>query len=459
MTGRPLSPEDARRLLHDAVEAVEPAPDAVRRIHDGYRRRGRTRRIQGAAAGVVAIACAVAAAVVAPLIGQPSRVSRHAVTPAGQAPSAAALAAAIRAGQRAEHDDSGAPVSQLGLLGPEAAWVLDGNGLFRTADAGVQWAPITPPVSDPLANILCVTFSGPQDGWAIVGHPESATAMISIDRTTDGGHSWSVVPLPGSGNSVTTASISFAGPADGFAAFNHYQQPHAQVFTTDDGGAQWHLVSAAGPAVGAGIEFTSPGDGWGIDDSGRLYRTTDGGLHWSQPQLPGLGQQARQSGHGAAASASLPAFFGRLGVLLVREPGSASPAGQAEVDTTDDGGRSWQSHPLPFDVGAQLYQSAAQMPFAAAGPGAWFYFGSSELGDKTYAMVTFLRATTDGGRSWTAILPNLGVTGIQLLAFATPSDGWAVVRDCVGIGCPGTGWLLLFTSDGGRDFTAVRPPG
>jgi photosystem II stability/assembly factor-like uncharacterized protein len=456
MTTGPLSPEEARRLLHDAVEAVEPTPDAVRRIHDGYRRRRNVRRVQGAAAGVAVIACAVAAVVFLPLLGQPGRPGQHAPRPAGLPPSAAALAAAIRAGQRAEHDDSAtAPVGQFGVLGPEAAWVLDGNGLFTTADAGARWVKITPPVSDPLANILCVTFSGPQHAWAIVLHPESAPSIVSLDRTTDGGHSWSAVSLPAAVSSLSAGSVSFANSADGFAAFSEYQQPHALVFATTDGGAHWHQVTAGAPAVGAGIEFTSASDGWGITDSGRLYGTTDGGLRWTEARLPGLGQWTSE----AEPTVSLPVFFGQDGVLLVRGPGGGLAAGQAQIDTTDNDGLSWQPHSLPFSANAELYQSAAQMPFAVLGPDAWRYFGSSEFGGKTYARVTFLRATTDGGRTWTTILPDLGVTGIQSLAFATESDGWALLRACSGSDCEGSGELLLFTSDGGRDFVQVRPPG
>jgi photosystem II stability/assembly factor-like uncharacterized protein len=449
MTSQPLSPGEARRLLRDAVEAVQPAPDAVRRIHDGYRRRRRARRIQGAAVGVVVIACAAAAAAFAPLIGQPNPQGRRAVTPTGQAPSAAALAAAIRAGKQAERDDSGSPVGQLGVLGPASAWVLDGNGLWTTADAGARWARITPPVSDPLANILCVTFSGPQDAWAIVAHPESATAMVSIDRTTDGGRSWSAVALPGAGTSISAGSISFANSADGVTVFSQYQRPHALEFATNDGGARWHLVSSAAPDVGAAIEFTSTADGWGIADSRQLYRTTDGGLHWAPSQLPGSGQTGLP-----IVPVGLPAFFGQRGVLL------ALAARVAQIDTSDDRGRSWQPRSLPFDV--QPFQSVAQVPIAVPGPDDWLYFGGSQVGRKTYANVTFLHVTTDDGRTWTTFLPNLGVTGIQSLAFATKSDGWAVVRACVvaaGGGCQGTGWLLLFTSDGGHHFVAVRPPG
>jgi photosystem II stability/assembly factor-like uncharacterized protein len=460
MTGQRLSPEEARRLLHDAVDAVQPAPGTARRIHDGYQRRRRARKIQAAVAGIVVGCAAAAVAIAAPLAGHPRSLAHHkrASALAEKPPSQAALAGATRAGQRAETADAGAPVGALGIIGPEAAWVLDGNGLFTTADAGARWDRVTPPAGDPLANILSVTFSGPEDGWAIVAHPESATATVSIDRTNDGGRTWQAALEPAAGASVTAASISFAGPSAGFAAINRYQQPRALLFATNDGGARWHMVTATAPAIGSGLRFTSATDGWGISSSGRLYRTTDGGLTWSEPQLPGFEPHGTHADPHAAGSASLPDFFGDHGVLLVRGPGTSIPWGPTLVESTGDGGRSWQSHPLPFDPDAPHYGSAAQMPFAAASPDVWLYFGSSELGGNTYANVTFLRATADSGRSWATTLPNLGVTGVQSLTFATGSAGWAVVDTCTGTACQSAGGLLLYTADGGRHFTPLRPP-
>ena len=416
--------------------------------------------------GVIA-AAAVAAGCgsrpVSPASGRssPAAVAAHRpVTPAltGKPPPAAALAAATKAGQRAQTRDAGAPIGGFGVLGPDAAWVLDGNGLFTTADAGARWARITPPVADPLANILGVAFSGRDDGWALVAHPESATAMLSIDRTTDGGRSWQAASEPAAGSSITAASISFAGPSAGFAAVNRYRRPHALVLATSDGGTHWRLVTQSAPLVGSGIKFTSAADGWGTGPSGRLYRTTDGGLTWSEPRLPGFEPHGPPADPRTAGSASLPAFYGARGVLLVRGPGTAIPWGPSLVETTDDGGRSWQPHPLPFNPDAPFYGSAAQMPFAAPSPDAWLYFGSSELGNNTYARVTFLRVTGDGGREWTTILPNLGVTDVQSLSFATAADGWAVVS-ATGPACHRCTAVLLHTSDGGRQFTALRPPG
>ncbi len=128
------------------------------------------------------------------------------------------------------------------------------------------------------------------------------------------------------------------------------------------------------------------------------------------------------------------------------------------METTSDGGRTWHPHRLPFNPDAPHYGSAAGMPFAAASPEDWLYFGSSDLGHRTYAKVTFLRETSDGGRTWTTVLPNLAVTGVQSLHFVTPAVGWAVVSTC-GRGCRTTVSLLLRTTDGGLHFTAIRPPG
>jgi hypothetical protein len=215
----------------------------------------------------------------------------------------------------------------------------------------------------------------------------------------------------------------------------------------------WRLVTQSAPLVGSGIKFTSAADGWGIGTSGRLFWTTDGGLSWSEPRLPGFEPHGPRADPRSAGSASLPTFYGARGVLLVRGPGTAIPWGRSWVETTDDGGRSWQSHPLPFNPDAPFHGSAAQMPFAASAPDAWLCFGSSELGDNTYATLTLLRVAGDGGREWTTILPNLGVTGVESLSFATAADGWAVVSATGGTA------VLLRTSDGGRQFTALRPPG
>jgi photosystem II stability/assembly factor-like uncharacterized protein len=455
----PLTPKEASRLLHEAADVVVPAPAVLHRIRVGYRRRRRIRRVWAVAAGVATVAAAVTASLALPLTGHPgSHPATRRSIPAlvEKPPSAAALAAATAAGERAERREAGAPVAALGTLGPEGAWVLDGNGLFRTGDGGRRWARITPPVSDPLASIFGVALSGAR-GWAIV--TPSVSGGVSVDRTVNGGRSWQAVPLPAAlPRRLSAASISFAGTMTGFAAVSPYPQSHAQIFATGDGGAHWHLVTGTAPPVGSGIEFTSAEDGWGLGPTGRLYRTTDGGLTWAEVTLPGFESHGPRTDPHATGSASLPAFFGASGILLVRGPGTAIPWAPTLVETTGDGGRTWHAHSLPFDPDAPHYGTAAGMPFAAASPEDWLYFGSSELGRNTYANVLFLRVTRDGGRSWTTILPNLGVTGVQSLHFATSAVGWAVVSACTR-GCQRVGGLLLRTTDGGQHFTPIRPPG
>jgi hypothetical protein len=61
--------------------------------------------------------------------------------------------------------------------------------------------------------------------------------------------------------------------------------------------------------------------------------------------LPGFEPHGPRADPRSAGSATLPVFYGARGVLLVRGPGTAIPGGPSLVETTDDGGRSWHSHP------------------------------------------------------------------------------------------------------------------
>jgi hypothetical protein len=88
--------------------------------------------------GVIAAAAVVAGCGSRPVLPASGPSSPAAPTLTEKPPSAPALAAATRCGQRAETRDAGAPVGGFGVLGPDAAWVLDGNGLFTTADAGAR---------------------------------------------------------------------------------------------------------------------------------------------------------------------------------------------------------------------------------------------------------------------------------------------------------------------------------
>ncbi len=98
-----------------------------------------------------------------------------------------------------------------------------------------------------------------------------------IDRSTDGGRSWSFSTLPGCVQLCGPTALSFVDADHGFAAVSGDQgNPHgppAMLFATQDGGASWQQLATPpdlggvvmdGPAPDSKLVFTTAQDGWAV---------------------------------------------------------------------------------------------------------------------------------------------------------------------------------------------------
>ncbi|MGO4885052.1 MAG: WD40/YVTN/BNR-like repeat-containing protein, partial [Bryobacteraceae bacterium] len=129
------------------------------------------------------------------------------------------------------------------------------------------------------------------------------------------------------GVSVGSAQVAWASGAGG------------TYLRTLDGGATWHsaIVPGAGDLDFRAVRAMNDRTAWlmsaGPGAKSRIYKSTDGGLHWS----------LLYTNPDAAGFFDALAFWdARRGVLL------ADPVdGQFVVLTTADGGETWQRHKLP----------------------------------------------------------------------------------------------------------------
>jgi xyloglucan-specific exo-beta-1,4-glucanase len=286
-----------------------------------------------------------------------------------------------------------------------------------------------------------------------------------IDRSTDGGQTWTFTALPGCLQNCGPLSVSFVDATHGFAATSPLTGD-STLFATQDGGGTWTAVaslpnlgsvSVGGPIAQLQLLFMSSLDGWGVtgpsgygsqgqptDAGGVLYRTTDGGATWEiAPGLP------------SGLQYSLPTFFGGQQAVVLATRGANDPRG-AMVFATDDGGSTWTRHPLPVIRGDTFTPGSLLSRFAAVGPFAW----RIDVGSLIYE-------TSDAGRTWATVkpIPKTSLGDATSVVFSSPDVGMAIAQlpSCFASSSSDPAAdvcypVLIVTSDGGRSWSPASLP-
>lgn len=250
-----------------------------------------------------------------------------------------------------------------------------------------------------LGEVTSVGYADGTAAWVIVRN--GSTSLVG---TTDGGKSWSQLPLergalaplgavPRDVLAFSSAKVGLVGAGD-----------HA--WTTSNAGKAWK----PGPGPALAVSFTGAGQGWlGVAlDAGHWQSrvTEDGGKTWLE---------CGPSGDGALGMPALVALTASGGWMLSR-----APDGALRAWTSQDNGCNWLPSGAPP---SGLYLSMA----ALDGQRAW-------LLDARGAVL----ASADAGATWA---PLTGPAAAQLY-FASATDGWLLALD----------GRLHATRDGGQSW-------
>jgi photosystem II stability/assembly factor-like uncharacterized protein len=298
----------------------------------------------------------------------------------------------------------------------------------QSVPAGPQAVPISQPgtgYARPTSPVPVKMIDG-NTGWA-------AGAL----RTTDGGAHWQDV-------SPSSLPNRQGDAAEFYLDSNHAWQGqtfagHVVIFRTADGGRTWQQgaavpVKATDPThqLVSGLYFIDDQRGWlqtgssigmgsfqygpSPDPAAQgLYRTVDGGLHWT----------LESTGPGAAATGC---FFGGDMTFISTTRGWILPNcppglghSRLELLATSNGGVTWSVQELATDSRCPCGLDGAPVFFDQQ-----YGFAQGHESDGT----PLLLATTDGGSSWSArTVPGEGSKGgILRLSFADASAGWAIVQ-------------------------------
>jgi len=344
------------------------------------------------------------------------------------------------------------------------AVALVGGLLYARGSLGLPGSGTSPRVSTPAGPFAQVSMMTATDGWADPnwnGHPR---------RTTDGGAHWTDVSPPsafvGGARSSHFLDASHAWVVD----TSWTPRIRFLAHRTTNGGRNWQqgaqvTVDVVSPAAldenalgGPSLNFLDPEHGWLLFDwilqakspasehFNVLYRTSDGGLHWT------LVSTNSWSFIGAPLTSGCPwggpLVFTSLTTGYMNnpdrtyEPGrtqDCSTPNQLSLHVTHDGGRTWQFQALQV-IG--LNTSCGYVCVVGAPDFVDPLHGFLMLAGST------LLATSDGGTTWSLRSTPGSSLDASSIAWLNASDGWAWTFTAATV-------PLYRTRDGGATWTRI----
>jgi photosystem II stability/assembly factor-like uncharacterized protein len=375
--------------------------------------------------------------------------SRWLVTsPATGSPSASVAAARTVATPRPSATEPfiftspGQTVDSFARIDRNSAWALvygdNQDTLEITHDGGATWRESNPPQT---AIYPVVTFLDADHGWYMCDFPSR------LWRTSDGGLTWKVTPLPAG---RTAGTMSFVSPTTGYVLLGQELTAKTvnatwNLYRTGDGGATLDFVATVLPGdpieslPSQTLAFSDESHGVMSGESG-IFLTGDGGIHWSPASLPW------------PVSVTKPYLwrspkysFGPQLVLVTAATDVATSRSVEVVFTSPNAGATWQFASVR-DVGNLLDVIDGRT---------WLSLVAG------HGPTSRVEVTTDAGRTWTGSPVTLPAASyVASVSFVSATDGWADIEpilQCNGA-CPlrtpaGT---LAQTHDGGKTWQLGR---
>jgi hypothetical protein len=302
-------------------------------------------------------------------------------------------------------------------ISDEAAWLVDANsGLWLTTDGGRAWSG-----PRPLPHPIDVLRGGPTfldgaTGYAVWTAQDEDTVEVWVDRTEDGGVTWTSVKagaLESSSDEMNSATVHFSDEGHGIVLAASYVAGEVP---------EGHAGSGLQPVTCSG---------WSTDDSGTTWTV-----------LP----DAPCSNHDTWASA-------QVGILMPASDGGA------EVSVTMDGGRTWRTGTLP-EVTARDAPFEVTFTVAANGSPRLAYWVFRADGGGPQAARIIVAESPDGGTTWTMAYEFAPPEGLDLaLVSALGPDHWIGT----GAGLPttqgGPAVPVYETGDAGRSWSQTGTMG
>ena len=179
--------------------------------------------------------------------------------------------------------------------------VFNGNGIYKSTDAGETWAYLGLGLQGIISKVLIDPGNSQTLFAAVMGNPYVRDVQRGIYKSTDGGANWTKVLFVSNQAGASDLVMNPANPQILYASFwdrirNNQESviygTHAKVYKTTDGGTTWTQLSGGLPTgvmgrTGLAISPQNPEKLYAIyvdslSTVGGLFKTTDGGQNWTQ---------------------------------------------------------------------------------------------------------------------------------------------------------------------------------
>lgn len=141
--------------------------------------------------------------------------------------------------------------TSLFFLNDQQGWIMRNEGIYKTVDAGANWA-LTTSLNTTFGSIC---FTDQDNGYYI--------ANGAIYKSIDGGTTWQSVFVPALGD---FGDIDFVSMTEGFFCMGN------RIFKTTDAGASWTQVAALGNEQFVEIHFNDATHGWACTTDGVVLK-------------------------------------------------------------------------------------------------------------------------------------------------------------------------------------------
>jgi len=278
-----------------------------------------------------------------------------------------------------------------------------GGGVWKTADGGVNWEPITDNSVFGTGSVGAIGLSDADPNTIYVGMGESpirgnVSHGDGVYKSLDGGKTWKRVGLEDT-RQIARIRVHPRNPDLVYvAAQGHVWAPNEQrgIFRSKDGGKTWEKILYRSDKAGACdliLDPTNPNilyagfwevyrKPWTLESGGQgsgIFKSTDGGDTWTEiTRNAGLPRGMI----GIVGITVSPANPERLWAIIEAEDGG--------VFRSDNGGRTWTK----TNEQRNLRQRA------------WYYsriYADPQNADTVYVLNTGFYKSNDGGKTFTAI--------------------------------------------------------